>query len=784
MQTGAFLPVWAAAPQETASGQALLFASLDTTPISSEAKAVQTRSVSSVTIPVTTQVDPVVSQAPKQQDTQAGGLGFSQEDPVGLEADRVEYNQELEIVSAVGDVEMVQAGRILRAEKISYYVRKDQVTATGNVVLNEVTGDTYFADNVLLEDQMKDGFVEGLNGILADGSRFTAEEAQKVADLKVIMRKASYTPCEPCKADPSRSPLWQIKAREVIHHKDEQRISYDDATFEVAGVPVMYTPYFSHSDGTVERKSGFLNPSVGFDSDLGASYHQEYYWSIAPDKDLTVGTMAMTEELPLLTGQYRQRFENASVEVEGGVTYSGRTDRVAGQDVARDEEERGHLFLDSLWDINRKWRAGAQLQLVTDEQYLRQYNFSSDDVLENKVYVERFDGRDYATAKMIRFKDVRVSDREVDQPNVLPEIYSRFLGRPNGFLGGRWSLEASALGLQREGDEQDMTRGSVKAGWQTRQVSSIGTVTTVDLMSRADLYRATDRDIANTTSGRSGQSSAARGFAYANLNTSYPFQKQFKDLQVVVEPIAAITAGTNLNDNNDIPNEDSQDVFLDMTNIFNPNRFPGNDRIEDEVHTTYGVRTGLYADNGNQAEIFLGQSYRLDEDDNPFPAGSGLSEQESDYVGNISATVANRFRINYALQLANDNLGSQRHEIDAGATFGPVSLTTRYFYANALQGTDFGESREQIRTGARYKFTDDWSVFGAMQYDLAEETKGLRKVSYGLDYEGQCATFMITGQRTLTNDSSGDSGTEIMMRIGLKNLGEFQTSGISLGTNE
>jgi LPS-assembly protein len=43
-------------------------------------------------------------------------------------------------------------------------------------------------------------------------------------------------------------------------------------------------------------------------------------------------------------------------------------------------------------------------------------------------------------------------------------------------------------------------------------------------------------------------------------------------------------------------------------------------------------------------------------------------------------------------------------------------------------------------------------------------------------------TFGLTAQRSLTSDSSGDSGTEIMLRIGFKNLGEFETSGISLGS--
>lgn len=107
----------------------------------------------------------------------------------------------------------------------------------------------------------------------------------------------------------------------------------------------------------------------------------------------------------------------------------------------------------------------------------------------------------------------------------------------------------------------------------------------------------------------------------------------------------------------------------------------------------------------------------------------------------------------------------------------------RYFYANALRGTDLDLSREQIRPSARFRFYDDWYVSGGLWYDFAED-QGLRQVYYGIDYEGQCMTFGLNSQRTLTNDSSGDSGTEIMLRIGFKNLGEFETSGIDIGGSE
>ncbi len=77
------------------------------------------------------------------------------------------------------------------------------------------------------------------------------------------------------------------------------------------------------------------------------------------------------------------------------------------------------------------------------------------------------------------------------------------------------------------------------------------------------------------------------------------------------------------------------------------------------------LRSGLYGYGGSHGEVFIGQSHRFDDDDNPFPEGSGLDNQESDVVGQISTIYKNDFGANYRFQLDSRNLSSNRHEVDA-----------------------------------------------------------------------------------------------------------------------
>ena len=698
--------------------------------------------------------------------------------PVDLESDTLIYDEQTQIVTARGNVELVQSGRILKADSVSYNLRTDQVRATGNVVLNEADGTTYFADDVELTQDMKNGFVQSLLVLLNDGARFTAAGGTRTGGTVMDLKKATYTPCEPCKEDPTRPPLWQLRAENVRHDKTEKRIEYRDAWFEFAGVPLAYTPYFSHPDGSEKQKSGFLTPTVGFDSELGAAYSQEYYWAIAPDKDLTIGSIVSSDVNPVALAEYRQRFEDAEIEFSGSFTNSDRPDSVGGVTQTIDDEWRGHLFGEGLWNINDKWRSGYDIAVASDDQYMRQYNISSRDILENEVYLERFDRRDYFVARAMAFQDIRVSERQVEQPSILPEVIASFYGDPNGVFGGRWNAELSALGLTRDGEGQDMARSSAELGWQRRFVTGFGLVNKLDLLARGDAYNITDRPSTLSSDPDSFQS---RAFAQANWQTSYPFVKRFDQAQMVVEPIASLTAGTNVDYSEDeIPNEDSGAFTLDALNLFEPNRFPGFDRIEDRTRATYGVRTGIYADNGYSGEIFLGQSRRFEDEDNPFPRGSGLSDKNSDYVGQITLAAQSLFNLNYRFQLEEENMSSQRHELDMDLNWDRLSLGTQYFYDGGLAGTELSESREQILPYGRFRFYDDWYLTGAMWYDLGED-QGLRQARYGIDYLGQCLTFSFTTERTLTRDTTGDSETEIMFRIGLKNLGEFETSGISIG---
>ncbi|MCB1551802.1 MAG: LPS-assembly protein LptD, partial [Alphaproteobacteria bacterium] len=136
----------------------------------------------------------------------------AQEDQVGFLADIISYDDLNQNIVAEGSVEITQNDKIVRANKVIYNLQAETVEAVGDVAMMDASGDVHFADRVELEKKFSKGYIKKLHSVLADGSRITAEEGRRIDRNIIVMKDASYTPCEPCKAHPEKSPLWQITA--------------------------------------------------------------------------------------------------------------------------------------------------------------------------------------------------------------------------------------------------------------------------------------------------------------------------------------------------------------------------------------------------------------------------------------------------------------------------------------------------------------------------------------------------------------------------------------------
>src|SRR6185295_368528 len=273
-------------------------------------------------------------------------------DTIRMIADQVGHDENLGIFVARGNVEILREDKIVKADVVTYNERTKRITASGNVQLLEPDGDTQFATYADVTDDVKEGILYDFRMLMKDNARLAANRAYRVdQDTKEILRKGVYTPCAQCAEDPSRAPLWQIKAYSAIRDKVAKTITYHDAWLEMFGVPVLYTPWFRHPDFDVERQSGMLSPELHYSSKNGLQISTPYFATLGPDKDITFTPIfrfgGELQEHPgaVAVLEYRQRVRNGRFRIEGSGTIEDRMseDLVQSERHELHNETRGHI---------------------------------------------------------------------------------------------------------------------------------------------------------------------------------------------------------------------------------------------------------------------------------------------------------------------------------------------------------------------------------------------------------------------------------------------------------
>ncbi|OUR76655.1 hypothetical protein A9Q83_13880 [Alphaproteobacteria bacterium 46_93_T64] len=676
-------------------------------------------------------------------------------------ADEIKYDKANEIVTASGNVEIVQGDRILKADNVIYSIREDKVNAVGNIVLLEPSGDVLFADKIELFNELKTGAIRDIRILFTDNSRLAAQSAVRVDENKTIMNKAVYSTCRLCETDRNAAPLWQVKSAKVEHDKQAKTISYEHAVLEFYGVPIIYTPYFSHPDPSVERDSGFLAPSAFDSSTLGYGITVPYYYAISDDKDMTISPTITTKEGVQIATEYRQAFETGALSLDGSLTY---VDERTTTNVKTGEKEfQGHIRGVGEFEFRKDWKWGFDFFATSTDTYLDKYDISGEDSLTSTAYVEGLRGRNFVKVSAIAFQGLKEEDDSGTTPFVPGWLEYSYVGEPDKF-GSRFSIDVDGLTLVRS-DGQDTNRLSASVGWHLPYTSPSGQVITLDTSLRGDAYYASDQldDPFDPTSDTSNNFTG-RVIPSVSLKWSYPFVRQAGSVRQTIEPIVEAVWSEAFGSKN-TPNEDSLSFEFDDTNLFGFNRYAGLDQVEEGARLNYGLNFGFYGENGGYTSLLLGQSlYENSKSD--FADESGLDEQFSDYVARLEIQPTEMFKFTQRVRLGQDDLSFARNEIDL--TFGSENNWFNLGYLNLKddQAAAGIESHHEINFAGKLKLSEFWSSYGSYRRDLENNGSSIEGV-FGFEYLDECFGFALEATKKFTRDRDVEPSTTIGFKIRL-----------------
>jgi LPS-assembly protein len=390
--------------------------------------------------------------------------------------------------------------------------------------------------------------------------------------------------------------------------------------------------------------------------------------------------------------------------------------------------------------------------------------------------------------RVSRFDPITPARNEFENDGALPIVAPLIEARwePDGpVFGGRLRLRGSAVSLSRDDyvgspvlrpgtipggptsglPGVDSRRVSAQADWRKTMISPIGVRWEPFVDVRADLYSVADLP----PSLGLEEDEIGRGRATAGVDVSYPLIRRFGATDVIIEPMAQLSISTDPDLDPRIPNEDSETIELDESSLFRVDRFPGYDLYEGGLRFTTGARTTLRWDAGRQASLFIGRSFRSEEQSAflvPVPDApadlydpSGLASDTSDWVVQGDFSPSDRIR-GWGHATIDSSGNVRRAEIAVDGRWGRRNLATVSYIldrSNPLAGPS-NRNYEFLQLAGQQFVYGNWGVAFSGIADLERTPRPgqpdpgyLVQSEIGLLFDDDCFRFELGWRRDNTS---------------------------------
>ncbi|MEL7115355.1 MAG: LPS assembly protein LptD [Pseudomonadota bacterium] len=689
-----------------------------------------------------------------------------------LIADRISFGDGDEVI-AEGNVEIFFENRRVLAERLIYDLNTDRITFDGGLkIQDEDTGGFVTADAAELTQDFQEGIIQGARYILAEQLQIAAVELNRVDGRYNQLYKAVATSCQICKNGP---PLWQIRAERVAHDQEEQQLYFENAFFEVGGVPVFYFPRLRMPDPTLRRATGFLVPQIRNSSTLGVGLKFPYFITLGESADLRIRPYISTKTRTV-EARYRRAFSFGSLQVDGAIS----------QDNLTTDDFRAYIFASGRFELPEDFRLNVDLRLVSDNNYLITYDYSTADRLSNEVELTRTRRDEHMAFSIEELRSLR--DGEIPIEDTLATLLGRATYERRfqpGLIGGQATLTFDLEGYERTADSIDATQAAA---------CTTASVATTDCVAR-DVVRAgavanwrKDWTMISGIQGAvEGQLAADAYWIQQDANFDefvghvtptaavefrWPFARTTRGGgHQILEPVMQIAWTDTLGA--DVPNDDSKLVDFDEGNLLGLSRFPGSDQYERGWRSTVGLSWSHLAPRGTQYSATVGRVFRL-EDAGQFSTASGLDGSSSDWL--VASQVKTKKLTLTNRSLFDDAFSFSKSETQVAWKSDKLSASGSYVWVvdDPTEGRT-GDTNE-LKFDADYQFARHWTASVNGRYD--GKSNEATEAGFGLTYTNECVNVGFTVSRRFTTSTNLQASTDYGLTVSLNGFGDSDSGAV------
>jgi LPS-assembly protein len=657
---------------------------------------------------------------------------------------------------ASGNVEILFHGQYLSASRLIYDASADRLTIDGPITIDDGNGNVFLADQAQLSGDLSDGILTSARVVFADRLQMAAAEVVRSdgGSMTGLVRVVASS----CKVCGGRAPLWEIRAKSVLHDADAQQLYFSGAQFRFAGVPIFYMPHLRLPDPTLDRATGFLIPSFSSSTSRGFGVRFPYFITLGASKDLTLTPFLTNQSGRTLELRYRQALRRGDYMITGSFS----------QDEITKSPLRGYLQGEGTLALPLGFTATAKGLIVTDRTYLSDYGISDADRLDSRLVISRTKRNGFIEAQVIGYQSLREGESNVTLPILLSDLtfHRRFsvdqLGGQGGFLLEthshlRPSSEPTDLNGDGIADGRDVSRISFSADWRRNWIVGNGLVIATMAAVYADNYLVWQDSIYG------GQTLRTHAVWAAEMR--WPLVKSASGGSHMIEPIAQIVLAAK--EDGSVLNEDSTLVEFDEANLFELNRFPGTDGKESGVHLNFGGNYLFQASNGYSLGATAGRVVRL-EDESQFSDASGLSGIRSDWL--VALSVRDKNGLSFSGRaLLDDDLTFTKSEARFSVLREAYSLSLGWTDLIADPAENRTDNTQEIVLASSVDVSENWTFLTDSRYNLLVGQPV--STGAGLAFLNECIKVNLSVSRQYGSSTSVRPATDYGLTVELLGFG-------------
>ena len=381
-------------------------------------------------------------------------LSATEGEPVSISARQQE--QQGEVFTLRGDVEIQFRGYTLRADKVAYDRSSGEITGEGKIFLDGGPHDIHITAShgtYNLNTQTGKFYdVSGTTGARFRGRNvtltstsplaFSGKLVEKNGEDVYVIHHGMVTSCE------LPHPKWTFSASRIIVVVGESAHIHN-TIFRLKGIPVIYLPFAAPPVERTGRQSGFLLPIFGTSSTKGTILGDSFYWAMNRSMDTTIGAEYFSKRGWALHDTYRVRPSEGSYL---NLDYFGVLDRGIGTPPVQQGGEDVKLAAEAT--MPHDFRGVASLEYLSSFVFRLAFTENFSQAVDSEVKSIAFLSKTYSGFSVNAFAS-RYQNFQSTTPGDLVTIFHApgfEVSSVDQRLGSSrlyWSFDTAAEGLRR-----------------------------------------------------------------------------------------------------------------------------------------------------------------------------------------------------------------------------------------------------------------------------------------------------------------------------------------------